>query len=46
MKYLKLFLAKETLLNTTISLISIFFIEIDLYICEIFGFQFQYHQIS
>ena len=30
MKYLKLFLPKETLLDTIILLISIFFIEIDL----------------
>ena len=43
-KYLKLFLPKETLLDTTISLISVLSIEIGLYVGEICVIQFQYHQ--
>ena len=45
MKYLKRFLLKETLLDTTILLISIFFIEIGLLNSENVVFRFQYHQI-
>ena len=45
MKYLNPFLPKETLLDATILLISIFSVEVDLYVGEIFVFRFQYHQI-
>ena len=38
MKYLNPFLLKETLLETAILLISIFFIQIGLYVCEIIVF--------
>ena len=43
MKYLNPFLPKETLLDTTILLIAIFFIEIGF--GEFFVFRFQYYQI-
>ena len=44
MKCLNYFLPKETLLDTTILLISIFVIEIAPFVGEIFVFGFQYHQ--
>ena len=45
MKCLNYFLPKQTLLDTTILLISIFVIEIAPFVGEIFVFGFHYHQI-
>ena len=44
MNHLKPFLQKETLLDTTIFLMPVFFIEIVFYVGEFFVL-FQYHQI-